>query len=75
MRATAAGWLVCARDACEGESSGCLAPAKGDVAAVVAATVGAVVAVSRWRRRDIACVRARRGGGGDDDDVAADRFG
>ncbi len=34
--------------------------------------VGAVVAVSRWHRGDIACVRARRGGGGDD--IAADRF-
>ncbi len=71
---TAAGWLVCAHDACEGKFSGCLAPAKGDVAAVVAAMVGAVVAVLRWRRWDIACVRVRQGGGGDDDDVTADRF-
>ena len=55
--------------------AGAWLPAKGDVAAVVATTVGAVVAVSRWRRQDIACVRATRGGGGDDDDIAADRFG
>ncbi len=54
--------------------AGAWLPAKGDVAVVVAATVGAVVAVSRWRRRDITCVRVRRGGGSDDDDVAADRF-
>ena len=56
--------------------AGAWLPAKGDVAAVVAAMVGAVVAVSRWHRWDIACVRARRGGGDDDDVVvAADRFG
>ncbi len=58
--------------------AGAWLPAKGDMAAVVAATVGAVVAVLRWHRRDIACVRARRGGGSDNDnnnDVAADRFG
>ncbi len=70
-----AGWLVCARDTCEGESSGCLAPTKGDVAVVVAATVGAVVVVSRWRQWDIACVRVRRGGSSDVVVVAADRFG
>ncbi len=46
-------------------------PTKGDMVVVV---VGAVVAVLRWCRRDITCVRARQGGGGDNDDVAADRF-
>ncbi len=56
--------------------AGAWLPTKGDMAAIVAATVGAVVVVSRWHRWDIACVRARRGGGDDDDDdIAADRFG
>ncbi len=39
--------------------AGAWLPAKGDVAAVVVATVGAVVAVSRWHQQDIAYVRAR----------------
>ncbi len=59
VRATAAGWLLCACNPCEDRCNGWLECPQG----------------MTWQQWGIACVRARGGGGNGNGDVAADRFG